>query len=199
MSIQVTGKHIDTGDAFQTYVQDKIEDVLQKYIGPEISGHVRVEKVRGVFRTGCSIRLRTGLLLEAEGEGGDAYASADMAIARLDKRVRRYKRRLKDHHGANGYAGGSAASVFAEFEAPDYTLKPHDEEAGGPVPDDAPVVVAETSRVIRAMAVSAAVMQLDLTDHAFLVFRNASSGELNVVYRRDDGHVGWIAPATASG
>lgn len=197
MPIQVTGKHIETGDAFQTYVQDKIGDVLEKYIGPEISGHVRVEKTRGVFNTSCSIRLRTGLLLEAEGTGADAYASADVAIAHLDKRVRRYKRRLKDHHGTNGAASTSNARAIHEFEAPDYTLKGHDDEAPEPAADAAPVVIAETARVIRALPVSGAVMQLDLTDHAFLVFRNAASGELNVVYRREDGNIGWIAPTTA--
>ena len=81
---------------------------------------------------------------------------------------------------------------------PDYTVQPHDDEKNGPIADEAPVVVAETSRVIRELPVSSAVMHLDLTDHAFLVFRNASSGELNVVYRRDDGNVGWIAPTSAS-
>jgi len=195
MSIQVTGKNIDTGDALQIYVQDKIADVLEKYIGPEISGHVRVEKIRGIFTTNCSIRLRTGLLVEAEGSGGDAYASADAAIARLDKRVRRYKRRLKDHHhGTNGHATAIAARAFQDVDALDYTVKLHEDEATEPHVDDAPVVVAETTRIIRELPVSAAVMQLDLTDHAFLVFRNAANGELNVVYRRDDGNIGWIAP-----
>lgn len=198
MSIQVTGKNIETGDAFQTYVQDKIGDVLEKYIGPELSGHVRVEKVRGVFNTSCSIRLRTGLLVEAEGSGDDAYASADAAIARLDKRVRRYKRRLKDHHGANGHGNSAHARTFEDFEARDYTVKLHEDEASEPAADEAPVVIAETSRVIRELPVSSAVMQLDLTDHAFLVFRNAASGDLNVVYRRDDGNIGWIAPNAAS-
>ncbi len=199
MSIQVTGKNIDTGDALQVYVQDKIADVLEKYIGPEISGHVRVEKVRGIFKTSCSIRLRTGLLLEAEGSGGDAYASSDAAIARLDKRVRRYKRRLKDHHhGANGHATSAATRAFQDVEALDSTVKLHEDEASEPSVEDAPVIVAETARVIRELPVSSAVMQLDLTDHAFLVFRNAASGELNVVYRRDDGNIGWIAPTATS-
>ena len=98
MTIQVTGKNIGAGEAFQNYVTDKISDVLDKYIGPELSGHVRVEKSKVGFRTDCSLRLRTGLLLEAHGEGTDAYASADAAIERIGKRVRRYKRRLKDHH-----------------------------------------------------------------------------------------------------
>ena len=191
MSIQVTGKHMETGEAFQGYVQDKIRGVLEKYIGPEISGHVRVEKLRGQFRTSCSIRLRTGLLLEAQGDGVDAYASSDDAIVHLEKRVRRYKRRLKDHHG------GANARSGAEFAATDYTVKLAEEDAEEPQSDEAPVIVAETSRVLKELPVSSAVMQLDLTNDAFLVFRNASSGELNVVYRRTDGHIGWISPAAA--
>lgn len=98
MTLQVTGKNVEVGEAFQTYVAGRLTAVLEKYIGPQLSGHVRVEKERGRFITGCSVRLRTGLVLEATGEGTDAYASADVALDRLEKQVRRYKRRLKQHH-----------------------------------------------------------------------------------------------------
>jgi len=98
MTIQVTGKNVDAGDAFKGYISSKITTALQKYIGPEISGHIRLEKERGRFRTDCSIRLRSGFILEAHGDGTDAYQSADSAIERLETRVRRYKRRLKRHH-----------------------------------------------------------------------------------------------------
>ena len=91
MSIQVTGKNMETGDSFQTYVTDKARAVLDKYIGPEISGHIRIEKIRGQFHTHCSMRLRTGLMLESNGNAGDPFASADVALERLEKRVRRYK------------------------------------------------------------------------------------------------------------
>jgi ribosomal subunit interface protein len=98
MSLQVTGKNFEVGEAFQKHVADRIAAVLEKYIGPQLSGHVRVEKERGRFITGCSVRLRTGVVLEATGEGTDAYASAEAAIDRLEKQVRRYKRKLKSHH-----------------------------------------------------------------------------------------------------
>ena len=101
MTLQVTGKNVEAGEAFKTYITEKLGDSLEKYIGPEISGHIRLEKERGRFRTDCSIRLKTGLLLESHGEGADAYASADAAVERMDKRLRRYKRRLKSHH--NGH------------------------------------------------------------------------------------------------
>lgn len=186
MTVQITGKNIDAGEAFQAYVSEKLTAILDKYIGTELSAHVRVEKERGRFRTHCSTRLRTGLLLESHGEGQDAYSSADTAFERLEKRVRRYKRRLKNHHhgsaimnGQEGAAGDYVVNVDADNEAED--------KAG-------PVIVAETVRTLRTLPVSEAVMRLDLTEEAFLVFRNAAHGGINIVYQRSDGHIGWIDP-----
>ena len=110
MTIKVTGKNVDAGDAFTTYVSDKIASVLGKYIGPNIAGHVRLEKERSQFRTACSIQLKSGLVLEANGEGGDAYSSADAALEQLEKRVRRHKRRLRattrrERHSGSGHRG----------------------------------------------------------------------------------------------
>lgn len=188
MTIQVTGKNIDAGSAFQTYVTDKTRAVLEKYIGPEISGHVRIEKVRGQFNTNCSIRLRTGLSLEAHGTGQDAYGSADTALDKLEKRIRRYKRRLKDHHH------GIGVGEIPHSNADDFVVQVSSEDIETQSTSTDPVIVAETERAIQEFAVSEAVMQLDLTDEAFLVFRNAASGEINVVYRRDDGNIGWVNP-----
>jgi ribosomal subunit interface protein len=190
MSIQVTGKNVSTGEAFTTYVSEKIRDILSKYIGPELSGHVRLEKERGRFHTDCTVRLKTGLVLEAHGEGGDAHASADNAMEKLEKRVRRYKRRLKSHHGEH------AGSVPSE-PAMHYVLQA-DEGDEDTVEQGHPAVVAETADEIRQLTVSAAVMQLDLTDTPFFVFRNAASGQVNVVYRRRDGNIGWIDPGLKS-
>lgn len=187
MTIQVTGRNIEAGEAFQLYVTDKISDVLDKYIGPELSGHVRVEKAKVGFRTDCSLRLRTGLLVEAHGEGIDAYASADAAIERLDKRVRRYKRRLKSHHHDSGDMQERATGLN------EYVVQTEDEESGGKIATS-PVIVAETEGLLQEMTVSQAVMQLDLTDKAFLLFRNAAHGRISVVHRRADGNFGWIDP-----
>ncbi len=187
MTIQVTGKNIGAGEAFQIYVTDKISDVLDKYIGPELSGHVRVEKAKVGFRTDCSLRLRTGLLVEAHGEGADAYASADAAIERLDKRVRRYKRRLKSHH----HRGAELADRSTGLN--EYVVQIEEEEVGKETAA-APLIVAETEGVLQELTVSEAVMQLDLTDKEFLLFRNAAHGRISVVHRRPDGNVGWIDP-----
>lgn len=188
MTLQVTGKNIDAGEAFKTYIADKLKTALGKYIGEELMGHVRLEKERGRFHTQCSIRLRSGLVLEANGEGGDAYASADSAVERLETRVRRHKRRLKDHHSQK-----SAGPDYPETAARDYTVQIDGHDEGDRV-DDHPIIIAESERSIRELPVSEAVMQLDVADKPFLVFQNAAHGGINVVYRRSDGHIGWIDP-----
>jgi cellulase/cellobiase CelA1 len=132
--------------------------------------------------------------LEAQGEAGDAYSAADVALERLEKRVRRYKRRLKNHHhGISGY------SRAGESSATDYVVRV-DEEANetDDREEDAPLIVAESERVVREMTVSEAVMHLDLTEDAFLVFRNAGHGGINIVYRRTDGNIGWIDPQSGT-
>lgn len=194
MTLQVTGKHISVGDSFKAYVGDKIEAAVEKYVGQHLAAHVRVEKERGRFHTSCSVRLRSGLMLESSGKGPDAYASADHALEHLEKRLRRYKRRLKSrHHASSDQVASSETEVLDSVIAPSDDNEPRSvEEDEG----DHPVVIAETGRVLRNIPVNEAVMQLDLTEDAFLVFRNAASGEINVVYRRKDGNIGWIDPAT---
>jgi len=192
MTIQVTGKNIEVGDALQTYLTDRTRGVLEKYIGPEISGHIRVAKKHGLFQTSCSIRLMTGLLLESQGEAADAYASADAALERLDKRVRRYKRRLKDHH-----AKSARDLTNSETFAIDYVVQPAEEEAETHNSSDDPLIIAEMKRSVTSLNVSEAVMQLDLTEEPFLVFRNSANSIINIVYRRSDGNIGWIDPSQA--
>ncbi len=195
MTIQVTGKNVGAGEAFQGYVTDKISVVLDKYIGPELFGHVRVEKAKTGFRTSCSLRLKTGLLLESQGEGADAYASADKALEHLEKRVRRYKRRLKSHHHGDVEAARETATNRYVVQLEDDEAVDNMSDAVGQKPaDTAPVIIAEAEGALKELSVSAAVMQLDLTDDAFLLFRNASHGRINVVHRRADGNVGWIDP-----
>ncbi len=186
MSIQITGKNVEVGDAYQTYVGDKIRTLLQKYVSRDLKGHVRLEKERGVFKTNCSIRLSSGLLLESHGEGGDAYASADSAVERLETRMRKYKQRLKSHDA--GRANGARADGI---DARDYVVSTG--EDGAEIAEgDNPLIIAETQRSVMQLSVSEAVMHLDLTEAPFLMFRNAGSGGINLVYRRGDGNIGWI-------
>jgi len=188
MALQVTGKNLDIGEALRSYVSDRIETTVDKYTGQTPSGHVRIEKAHGAFLTGCTIQLRSGLSLEARGEAHDAYASFDQSLERLEKRLRRYKRRLNKRRGL-----GERMPSDLDTEAPYYVIQSLEDEAAEPEGDN-PVIVAETQTIIRELSVSDAVMQLDLAERPLLVFQNASNGRTNVVYRRDDGNIGWIDP-----
>lgn len=187
MTIQVTGKNLDVGEALRGYVQERVSQTVEKYIGRTPSGHVRVEKEHGEFRTDCTIHLWQGMSLEAHGVAADAYQSADRACERLEKRVRRHKRRVKRH--------GGGETPRKQTPATDYVIQAL-AEGQEERDDDNPVIIAEAESPLHEMAVSDAVMQMDLSDRPFVVFRNASHGEINVVYRRDDGNIGWIDPAT---
>ncbi len=193
MTIKVTGKNIDLGENLRAYALNRVEGALDKYSGRSVSGQISLEKNHDGFFTLCSIHLESGLNVQSTGGGQDAYGSVDSAMDRLEKRLRRYKRRLKSH-------GQSAGGLAQHFESAgiDYVLDAgsvgdHVDgvESGG----EAPAVIAEAPARVRAMSVSDAVMQLDLAEQAFLVFRNASHGGINVVYRRPDGNIGWIDPS----
>ena len=186
MTIQVTGKNLDVGEALRSYVQGRVGQTVEKFIGRDTTGHVRIEKEHGEFRTNCSIHLWQGMSLEARGEAPDPYQSADLACERLEKRVRRYKRRLKRKGGGETPRRQTPATDYV-IQAAQAEHKERDE--------DNPVIIAEAETPVHEMAVSDAVMQMDLSDRPFVVFRNGSHGEINVVYRRDDGNIGWIDPA----
>ena len=185
MAIQVTGKNLDLGEALRSHVQERIAHTVEKFIGRETNGHVRIEKEHGEFRTNCSIHLWQGMSLEAHGVAADAYQSADRACERLEKRVRRYKRRVKRRGGE---------TPRKQTPATDYVIQAAG-EGGEEQDEDNPVIIAEAEMPVHEMAVSDAVMQMDLSDRSVVVFRNASHGQINVIYRRDDGNIGWIDPA----
>jgi ribosomal subunit interface protein len=189
MTIQVTGKNLDVGEALRSYVQERVVHTVEKFIGREPSGHVRIEKEHGDFRTNCTIHLWQGMSLEAHGVASDAYQSADRACERLEKRVRRYKSRLKRH--------GGGETPRRETQAASYVIQASQEEQEER-DEDNPIIIAEAETPVHEMAVADAVMQMDLSDQPFVVFRNASHGEINVVYRREDGNIGWIDPAAPS-
>lgn len=193
MSIQVTGKNIDLGAPLRTYVMESLEKALEKYESRGVSAHIFIEKEHGQFTTTCIVHLSSGLSLQAKGTGGEAHPSVDESIEHLEKRLRRYKRRLKDHHQTS-----SAKSGIAPMAAVDYVIHHNDEEEEAEEKDFAPAIVAETQTEIHELSVGDAVMAMDLAERPFLIFKNASHGRLNVVYRRDDGHIGWIDPGGIS-
>jgi ribosomal subunit interface protein len=183
MALRVSGKNLDIGEALRGQVQDRIAEAMSKYFGGGFSGHVTVAKDGSGFRTECSIHLDSGIVLQAAGAAGDAYASFDQAAGRIETRLKRYKNRLRDYHG-DGESGDPLS--YAVIETPDDDV----EEPEG----WSPVIVAESTRPLRRMTVGFAVMELDLTGAPVVVFRHASHGRVNIVYRRSDGNVGWIDP-----
>ena len=183
MDIQVSGKNMDLGDALQTHVADRLTDSVQKYFDRGAEASVTFSRERHLVECDVTTHLSSGVFLAAHGEGGDAYGAFDECLEKLEKRVRRYKRRLKNHH-ANGR--GELPAESASY----FLLEPLPEESddeGAAANDLNPVVVAESETTLREMTVGAAVMQLDLGEQPVVVFKNAAHGGLNVVYRRRDG------------
>jgi ribosomal subunit interface protein len=187
MPFRVSGRNLDIGEALRQRVSDRIVEAISKHF-QGYSGHVTVGREGFGFRTECAIHLPSGVTLEAEAMAADAYASADQAAIRIEKRLRRYKRRLKDRQTSSrvdGGAGPIAASYVIEAPA---------QESDEEITEFNPVIIAESTTSLRTLPVSEAVLELDLTGAAVIVFRHASHGRINVVYRRPDGHIGWIDP-----
>lgn len=190
MTIQITGKNLDVGEALRDYTESRVVDMLEKYVGRSFPGHIRIEKNKNEFTTNCSVDLWSGLSLHSQGASDNPHTSVDMALERLDKRLRRYKSRLRDHHNNQPHS-------IAEVAATDYIVEHAEEEEIKPEELN-PVIIAEKQTIIRELPVSDAVMELDLANRPFLLFKNANHGRINVVYRREDGNIGWIDPGSVS-
>jgi putative sigma-54 modulation protein len=193
MPFRVSGKNLDIGDALRERVNGRIAEALGKYFDAGYSGHVTVEKEGFGFRTECVVHLDSGITLHTEANAADAYASADQAAERIEKRLRRYKRRLKDRHAAraNGATGHDGA---ATVDAPSYIIAAPQHDGEDDTSEFNPVIIAETTTALKRFSVSEAVLELDMTGAPVVVFRHAIHGRVNLVYRRPDGQVGWIDP-----
>ncbi len=194
MTLRISGKSISVGEALRGRIGGRTEEVLRKYFDGNFSGHITLSKDGFGFRTDCALHLDSGITLEADANAPDAYASADQALLMIEKRLRRYKSRLKDRSARKAHA---ASAALAELEAPaldasSYVIEaPENEEE---VAGYNPVIIAETITSLKRLSVSEAVMELDLTGAPCLVFQHGSSGRVNVIYRRADGNVGWVDP-----
>jgi len=178
---------MDVGAALSEHITDRLEHTVGKLFDGDGSGHVTVEREKQGFRIDCSIHLDSGIHLQTGGANADAYRGFDQAADRLEKRLRRYKRRLKNHHAQHG---GHQPEL-----SPAYVIETGNEDENAPEEGDAPIIIAEYSAPLMKVSVSTAVMQMDLAEKNFLLFRNAANGGLNVVYKREDGNIGWIDPA----
>jgi ribosomal subunit interface protein len=188
MTLRVSGKNLDIGEALRSQVEARVANALSKYFDGDYSGHVTVAKDGAGFRTECVLHLVSGMTLEASGAAQDAYASFDQTAERIEKRLRRYKSRLKERQAsANGRDGAAPESAYAVIEAPN-------EDDGEGESEFHPVVIAESTKSFHRLSVSEAVEELDLTGAPVLVFLHAGTGRVNVVYRRRDGAIGWVDP-----
>jgi ribosomal subunit interface protein len=182
MSFRVSGKHIELGEALRERISARVLEALEKYFDGGFSGHATVGKEAFGFHTECVVHLDSGIVLRADSMAADAYLSADQAASKLEKRLRRYHGRLKDNHN------------IPVIDAPSYVIAApqHDDE------DDTtafnPVIIAESTTALKRCSVSEAVTELDMTGVPVIVFRHATHGRINLVYRRADGNVGWIDP-----
>jgi len=187
MPFRVSGKNIDVGEALRRRIGERIAETLGKFFDGGYSGHATISREGFGFRTECALHLDSGIILQADAMAADAYASADQAALRIERRLRRYKRRLKDRQA-------SRPDDALDVAAPSYVIAAPQGDDAGEVTEFNPVIIAESTTALKRLSVSEAVMELDMTGAPVLVFRHAGHGRINLVYRRPDGHIGWIDP-----
>lgn len=193
MQVQVSGKHVDVGEALRTRISGDLLTSIGKYFERGGDADVVLSRDGHGFRIDCVVTLASGQQLQSHGLGGDAHGAFDQALSKIETRIRRYKRRLKSHSSA---AEAKAAELAASYvlrapEAEADVDEWEDADSGAP---PAAMVIAESQSELKTMTVSMAVMELDLTGQSAIVFRNAAHGGLSVVHRRSDGNIGWIDP-----
>ena len=196
MELTVQGKQIDVGDALRTHVTGKIEDITQKYFNHATGATVTFSKEgHGHSQTKVHIAIQVGknLMINTDCIANDPYGAFDTAAEKAGKRLRRYKKKLRDHHERR-----DKDPVEESMKARDYVLAAFSEQDNGNEDDvpqgDDPAIIAELTTQIETLAVADAVMRLDLSGDAALMFRNAQHGGLNMLYRRSDGNIGWVDP-----
>jgi ribosomal subunit interface protein len=196
MTVRVSGKSISVGEALRGRVSERTDEVLRKYFDGNYSGHITLSKDGFGFRTDCALHLDSGITLEAESNAADAYASADQALALIEKRLRRYKSRLKDRSARKTHAAAVAIAEMSmpALDAPSYVIEAPGSDGEDEVTAYSAVIIAEATTSLKRLSVSEAVMELDLTGAPVVVFQHGSSGRVNIIYRRPDGNVGWVDP-----
>lgn len=188
MSLRVSGKNMNIGEALRTHVLTKVDAAVSKYFDGAVSGHVTIAPEGSGFRADCTLHLGSGVTLQADGRAQEPYACFDQAADRIEKRLRRYKTRLKGHKRASTDSGAAETASY-------YVLEAMDEEREAPAESEySPTVIAETTKPLGAMTIAAAVMELDMTGVTVLPFRHAATGRVNIIYRRADGNIGWLDP-----
>ena len=196
MDINVTGRKMNVGAALTSHVEDRLHSVADKYFSRTIDASATFAKEGHICRADISLHASQGISLQGRGEAEDPYVAFELATDKVEKQLRRYKRRIKNHHHA------SPRDVALEM-ATDIILAPEQEEddhaaSGTNGAEDQPLIIAEAKKEIPLVSVGDAVMMMDLADVNAFVFRNRKSDTLEVVYRRQDGNIGWISPGAAA-
>ena len=187
MSLRVSGKNMDVGESLRGKAEDRFDSVVGKYFDGGYDGHLTLEPEGSGFRADCMIHLDTGVMLQASANANDATAAYEEMAEHIEKRLRRYKRKLKNHR--RNVSGNGDAQDYASYVIAAPTDDSEYDE------DTAPPVIAESTASLRTLSVGEAVIELDLSGSDVIVFRHAGHGGMNVVYRRADGNIGWIDPA----
>jgi ribosomal subunit interface protein len=193
MRIQVIGRHVDVGDALRSRIQDELTKGVGKYFSRDSDAVVTVSKEGHNFAMEVTLHLASGFTVEANGSGGDAHVAFSNVLEKIEKRVRRYKRRLKDHHATQKSPLPAETALYNIIAADDSDNDAEPDESAEAA-DGAPIIVAETTAPVMTISVSTAVMQLEISEKPALLFRNAKNNRLNMVYRRADGNIGWMDP-----
>ena len=187
MRYQISGKQIDIGEALQTHVKDELGAAVAKYAERPTDAHVIFSKNASEYACEAIVHLSTGLTAQASAKAHEIYGAFDACCEKMEKQLRRYKRRLKDHHRER-------AEPVELFGASSYILAANGEEVESEPESLQPIIVAEMETQIPSLSVGEAVMQMELAGAPILVFRKEGKETVNVVYRRDDGNIGWIDP-----
>ncbi|MDB4112286.1 ribosome-associated translation inhibitor RaiA [Yoonia sp.] len=190
MRYQISGKQIDIGEALQTHVKTEMDEILSKYAGRPTEAYVVFSKSAHEYVCESVVHLSTGLNAQATGKATEIYAAFDASSEKMDKQLRRYKRRLKDHHR-------DRVQPVELSDAGSYILESREETEGADHDDATPIIIAEMESKIPSLSVGEAVMQMEIASAPVLVFRNEKNNEVNVVYRREDGNIGWVDPKTS--
>ena len=186
MKLDIRGRHVEMSEALEERVETRLNDIFEKYFGDAITANVVFSKDGPMFRAQVSSHVGRGIEMEAEADAGDAYTAFDDAAEKLAKRLRRHKRKIKNHNIDEGDQAARAKSYVLEAPSED---KPLDEE------DDvvtSPLLIAENQTAIKRLTVSQAVMHLDLEEASALMFHNISNESINMIYRRPDGNISWV-------
>jgi ribosomal subunit interface protein len=198
MQLTVSGKQIDLSDALRVHVSDHLDVITNKYFDHALQANVTFSKARSFFTCDINVHAGRGITVRGEGEAGDARAAFDDAAEHIAKRLRRYRRRMNDH--TRDISPPTAPEAGKQYILRDDDFDPEPLAAkpanGHAVPENLhATIIAESDTVIETLTVRDAVMRLDLAAEQVMMFRNQKTSQLNVVYRRADGHIGWIDPA----